>query len=281
MQGAEKRNLQGWVAFLGHAEIPVLARTGQDLADLRKDEELLSARNVSRVVLRDPMLTAKLLHYLQQHKHKCQSTEVILVEQAILMLGMDPIYNNVHPHPAVETLLEGHPEALDNLMRLVKRSQRAANYAIEWAVRLNDMHFDEVYIAALLHDLAEFLLWCFAPQDMLLIHSAQLRDKSLRSRVAQETVLGFPISDLQLLLAQEWSLPKLLLTLMDDAHAHQIRVRNVVLAVNLARHSANSWDDAALPDDYRDISELLHLPVEQVMAMLHPESGANLMQRPV
>ena len=39
------------------------------------------------------------------------------------------------------------------------------------------------------------------------------------------------------------------LKLTDDEHAAQPRVRNVLLAVNLARHSANGWDDAALPDD--------------------------------
>jgi HD-like signal output (HDOD) protein len=276
MQAAEKRSLEDWAAFLGHAEIPVLARTGQDLAELRKDEELLSARNVSRVVLRDPLMTVKLLHYLQRHRHKRQSAEVIQVEQAVLMLGMDPFYNNVHPQPTVETLLQEHPEALENLMRVIQRAQRAANYAIEWAIRLNDMHFDEVYIAALLHDLAELLLWCFTPQDMLLIHGAQQNDKSLRSRAAQEMILGFPLSDLQLLITQEWSLPRLLSSLMDDAQSQLVRVRNVVLAVNLARHSANGWDDAALPDDYADISHLLHLPVEQVIASLRPvQTGAN------
>jgi hypothetical protein len=29
--------------------------------------------------------------------------------------------------------------------------------------------------------------------------------------------------------------------------------------VRLARHSALGWDNAALPDDYRDIADLLHL----------------------
>ncbi len=276
MQSAEKRNLEDWATFLGHVEIPVLARTGQDLAELRKNEELLSARNVSRVVLRDPLMTVKLLHYLQKHRHKRQSAEVIQVEQAVLMLGMDPFYDKIHTQATVETLLQEHPEALQNLVRVIQRAQRAANYAIEWAIRLNDMHFDEVYIAALLHDLAELLLWCFAPQDMILIHDAQLNNRSLRSRAAQEMVLGFPISDLQLLLSREWSLPSLLSALMDDAHGQQVRVRNVVLAVNLARHSANGWDDAALPDDYAEIGDLLHLPVEQVITYLRPiQTGTN------
>jgi hypothetical protein len=60
---------------------------------------------------------------------------------------------------------------------------------------------------------------------------------------------------------------------MDDENAKQPRVRNVELAVNLARHSANGWDDAALPDDYKDIGELLRTPAEQVMVMVGADAG--------
>ena len=37
------------------------------------------------------------------------------------------------------------------------------------------------------------------------------------------------------------------------------RVRNVVLAVNLARHSAENWENPGLPDDFRGIEKLLHV----------------------
>jgi hypothetical protein len=66
----------------------------------------------------------------------------------------------------------------------------------------------------------------------------------------------------------KWKLPKLLVTLMDDDCACQQRVRNVFLAVNLARHSANGWDDVALPDDYEEIGNLLHLQPEEVMTIV-------------
>jgi hypothetical protein len=33
----------------------------------------------------------------------------------------------------------------------------------------------------------------------------------------------------------------------------------VVLAIRVARHSAADWDNAALPDDVRDIADLLQL----------------------
>ena len=264
----EIKGLENWVAYLSHAEIPVLGKSARDLAVLREDSEMLSARGVARIIARDPMLTVKLLRYLQQHKHRSQITEVLQIEQALLMMGVEAFFNKLPPKPLMDEMLGGKMEALGCLLRAVNRSNRASFYALDWAVRLRDLHFEEIRIAALLHDLAEMLMWCFAPADMLKIRAMQQHDKTLRSHIAQEEVLGFPLVSLQHALALEWELPKLLLTLMDDACADQQRVRNVILAVNFAHHFANGWDDAALPDDYRNIGELLQMQAEDVMFMV-------------
>ncbi len=270
MQASNKRSLGNRLSFFSQTEIPVLKSTGEQLnALLENNEDGMSARMVSRIILSDPLMTLKLLHHLQLHRPTHQYTEIIQVEQAIMMLGLKSFYDKVRFEPVVETLLEPHPWALIDLGPVLERATRAADYAIEWAVRLNDLRFHEVYVAALLHDVAEILLWCFAPKDMLTIHERQIADRSLRSQTVQEEVLGFPIHELQRLLVKEWSLPKLLATLMDDTLQRQTRVRNVTLAVDLARHSANGWDDAALPDDFRNIAALLHLPLDQVKDLVH------------
>jgi hypothetical protein len=118
------------------------------------------------------------------------------------------------------------------------------------------------------HDLAEILLWCFAPKLAIDIRDRQQADKTLRSSTAQEKVLGIRLFDLQRALCSAWHLPDLLNTLMDDANAHLPRVQNVTLAVNLARHSTSGWDDAALPDDFRAIEKLLHINRESLLKRL-------------
>ncbi|GAB4121676.1 MAG: hypothetical protein Fur0026_13500 [Sideroxydans sp.] len=265
--------LAGWGAFLSSADIPVLRQTARELDALRQDASTLSARKVADVIAADPMLTAKLLRYLQQHKRRSQTSEVVQVEQALLMLGVEAFYDKVPARPNVQDTMQGQTNALIELLHVVHRSHRASEYARDWAIRLNDMHYEEVRIAALLHDLAEMLLWCYAPHDMLKIRALQQQDKTLRSRAVQEQVLGFNSSDLQKMLVKEWDLPQLLLDLMDDTNAGKPRVRNVTLAVNLARHSANGWNDAALPDDYRDMGALLRIPPADAMALVAPDEG--------
>lgn len=272
--GMEDNNaLQEWVARLSQSELPVLKHTARDLAALRADEVNLNAHAISRVIASDPVMTVKLLRYLQSHKRRAQTSEVIQVEQALLMLGLEPFFNNVAAQPLIEDMLKAHTVALPPLLRVVHRSHRASEYAYDWAVQLRDLHFEEVRVAALLHDIAEILMWCFAPDQMLEIRSLQQHDKTLRSRDAQQRVLGFALVELQKELAIKWGLPELLLKLMDDAHATNSRVRNVVLAVNLARHSANGWDDAALPDDYRDIGAMLRMPADEVFMMIGSDAG--------
>ena len=273
MQPQKMMDMEGWVAFLGNAEIPVLKQTARDLAAIRQYPDKLSARGVADIIVRDPMMAVKLLRYLQQHKHRSQVTEVVQIEQALLMMGVEAFFNKLPPQPLAEEVLRGHLDALICLLHVTHRSQLASAYAFDWAVRLRDLHFEEVRIAALLHDLAELLMWHFAPADMLKIRAMQQRDKVLRSHIAQEQVLGFPLSALQSALAREWNLPRLLLALMDSERATEQRVQNVILAVDLARHSANGWDNAALPDDYKNIGGLLGMQAEDVIVMIGAAEG--------
>lgn len=125
-------------------------------------------------------------------------------------------------------------------------------------------------------DLTEILMWCFAPAEMLKVQVLQAQDKSMRSGSAQEQeqVLGFRLVALQKELVKEWKLPTLLLNLMDAENSQKVRVRNVVLADRLARHSSHGWDDAALPDDYKDIGALLNMKAEEVMGIVGAETTA-------
>jgi len=65
-----------------------------------------------------------------------------------------------------------------------------------------------------------------------------------------------------------WHLPEMLVRITDDRHAENSQVRNVLLAIRVARHSTDGWDNPALPDDVRDIAALLHLSPEPTRQLL-------------
>ena len=257
-----------WMKRLSSTDIPVLKQTARELARLKEDENKLSPRSIANVVINDPLMIFRLLSYSQKHKGKHQQHDVIQIEQAIMMMGTDTFFKNLPTHCVVEDILKTNLPALTHLLRLMKRGHRAGHFAMDWAVLHKDLHMEEVRVAALLHDLAEMLLWCFDPDQMNTIYEMQHTDKHMRSKDAQEQILGFKIHDLQKELVSAYQLPPLLSKLMEDDAANETRVKSVILAVNLARHSANGWDDAALPDDYRDIAEFLRVDVERVKFLI-------------
>lgn len=253
-----------WIDFIRSADIPVLKHTAREISKLKEDEDNVSARAISSAVLNDPMMVFKVLSFAQKNKGKKQLQDLVQADQAILMMGTSAFFANLPPTVLVEEVLQSNLPALMQLLKLVRRAHRAAHFAAEWATHLADLHAEEVRTAALLHDLSEMLMWCFAPDKMITIYNKQQADKTLRSAVVQQEVLGFKLLELQTKLVEAFELPPLLSKLMQDSSSNEQRVRNVTVAVNLARHSANGWDDAALPDDYTDASELLRMDIDRI-----------------
>ena len=245
-----------WIREFGRNELPVLARTVEELARIEADADRVSTQHLSDIVMHDPLMTFKMLRYIQLRRHRSQRVDVTTIAHALMMLGMNPFFEHFKAQSTLQSSVAHSAAALNGAMTVISRARHAALYARDWAVLRHDIEVDEVTTAALLHDFAELLLWCCAP-DLAMQIQALTRVGGLRSEAAQREVLGFPLIALQLELAHEWQLPDLLCDLMDERHAATPRALNVSLAVAVARHSANGWDNPALPDDFASIGRLL------------------------
>ncbi len=252
-------DLESWVAYFREANLPVLRHTVQELERMRENAENVNGRLLSATILRDPMMTLRVLGYIESKRGARQTTDITTIERAIMMIGIAPFFRDFQDLPLIESQLRAHPQALLGLLKVVHRARRAAQWARDWAVVRHDLDVDEITLATLLHDIAELLMWCFAPGLAIAARDAQVADSHRRSALIQTDAYGIPLYQLKMALAETWHLPQLLSQLMDNQHAENPRVRNVKLAVDLARHSANSWRDPALPDDFKGIRELLRI----------------------
>lgn len=261
-----------WVLLFSNNTLPVLRVTKRHLDEMRADLENVDARELARVILQDPIMTVRVLAYIQPLRSRSLQHDITTIAGAVMMAGMQPFFRRFEDLPTIEDMLKGcDPHALLGVLHIIRRAQRAADYAQDWAIWRHDLNMEEVRIAALLHDLAEILVWCFAPRLGLDIQAQQNANPALRSADAQRNTLGLSFQDIQSELCKVWHLPQLLQTLIDDSQTNQGRVRNVELAVRLARHSAHGWSDAALPDDYVDIGRLLNITAEAVRQRLRLE----------
>lgn len=270
------QDIEAWLVLLSNNSLPILRQTKRLIEEMRTNVDRVDGRQLAKVVLQDPMMTVRVLAFIQPLHARTLQHDITTIASAIMMAGIEPFFHRFTDLITVEAMLKGEqPQALLGTLQVIRRSQRAADYAQEWARWRHDVNIEEVRIAALLHDLAETLVWCFAPRLGLELKATQESHPGKRTAVIQTEILGFPLIELQLALCRIWHLPELLRQLIDDDNQDHPRKRNVSLAVRLARHSAHGWDDPALPDDYAEIGALLNLTPEVVKERLHVPAPAE------
>lgn len=263
------RDTASWAVHFMRSEIPVLADTADTIEALRANEDAVDANLLGEAIAGDPLMSLKVLAHVSTHRSSRRITDAETVTAALVLLGIPPFFHTFGPQPTVEDRLADMPEALAGLQGVLRRAERAAKFALAFAVHRMDHDAAVITQAALLHDFAEMLLWCHAPALALEIAEMQNADPTLRSSVAQRQVLNIELADLQQTLMRAWRLPELLIRITDDKQARNAQVRNVLLAIRLARHSARGWENPALPDDYVDTAELLNLGIEPTIKLLH------------
>lgn len=252
-------SLDDYVACFSAQTLPVLKQTNRALEVLAKDLDKLGAKKVAGAVLGDPLMTLRLLTHLQRSRGQRQNRDITTIDRAVMMLGIEPFFAQFSDMPTLELTLAGHPKALVGVLKVIGRARRNTHFARDWAVVRHDLDVDEITVAALLQDATEILCWTFAPSLTQQVYDLQRANRKLRSSVAQRAVFGFTAHEIQASLVRAWGLPELLVNLMDERHADNPRVRNVLLADAFARHSARGWDDPALPDDIDAVQNLLKI----------------------
>ena len=264
------RDVAGWGARFDPATLAVLACTAAEVEAMRAIEDDVDAHLLAEAIGSDPLMTLKVMTHLARLRRGREGSDTETLTAALVMLGITPFFRAFGPQPTVQERLAELPEALAGFQRVLRRSHRAASFAIGFAVHRMDHDASVIHDAALLHEFAELLLWLQAPGLALQIVQRQRADPSLRSATVQREVLNVELADLQHHLMLAWRLPELWTQITDDhAKRETPQLANVRLAIRVARHSADGWDNAALPDDIADIGRLLQLSPPHVERLLH------------
>ena len=265
---APLRDLAAWSDHLSRVRIPVLPETVAALSALAAVEENVDAQGIADIVMRDPLMCVKLYRHIASLRRGSQLTDIESVTGCIVMMGIPPFFRTFADLQPVAPPAGMTQSFLNGLNMVLTRAQRASAYAFDWAVRRNDFDAEIIATAALLHDFAEMLIWCVAPALAQRVQDELSARPGLRSSAAQRAVLNVEINQLEHELLARWHLPELLVRIVDENAGADPKVRNVNLAVALARHSANGWDNPALPDDYAALASLLNIPATQARLLV-------------
>lgn len=248
-----------WIEHFGQIELPVLRHTVNQLTELRAEAEVINTRQLATIITHDPLMTLRVFRDMKARRSGRQSAEITTIERALVMMGTQNFYDGLDSIPLIEHQLKAYPKAMLGLLKVIARARHAATWARDWALLRQNTCFDEIALAALLHDFVEILMFCLAPNLAVRARDQLAAEPRRRTVDVQQEVFGARLDEIAIALCTQWGLPELLLTLMQPAAAESANLLNVRLAVDLARHSANGWKDSALPDDFRQIEEMLHI----------------------
>jgi len=266
-------DLAAWVAYFRNAEIPVLPDTADTLAAFAANEDAMDARTLTEVIAVDPLMTLKLMAHSGLNRAPRANADAETVTEALVMMGMAPFFRAFSINRSVEDWFQHEPAALAGLQAVLRRAHRAAQFALGFAVHRQDHDAAVIHEAALLHDFAEMLMWCHAPSLALRMRERQRAEPGLRSCAVQREVLHVELGDLQHALMLAWRLPELLVQITNDRKQDHAQVKTVLLGIRLARHTQHGWSDPAIPDDVREIGELLNLAPPSTLELLHELDG--------
>lgn len=263
--------LNQWIQKLWPRELPVLARTVDELARLAPSADNLSAQKIASVILHDPMMTLNMLQLANSRHSSRFGAEITTVEHAVMMLGVTPFFNHFNKLERLESQYASQDKNLQDALQVISRAYHAACHAWDWAVLRKDIKAEEVYIAALLADMGELLLWLASPETMRDIGKL-ISQGTLTEEVAQQEVLGGSLHELTLALAPSWRVPELLAGLINRNNSANPRALTANLAVMLAHHSQAGWHNPLLLADYEAMAALMHMPVDEVVSEIHQTS---------
>lgn len=151
-QAASHASLGEWVTRLAEEEMPIFARTANEVGRIMGSEEY-SALELARVILQDPSMTAKVLKLSNSVFYNPGAAPISTISRAVLVLGFNAVEAICLSIAVIESLLKGKARA--RIMGEIARSIHAATQARALAKQRHDPSAEEIFIVALLCHLGE------------------------------------------------------------------------------------------------------------------------------
>ncbi len=240
-----------WAAYFENQALPVMRRSKLLLAQWDVAEgERLSPKELSDIVLQDPMLCLRLLREAERRKSHRLDRETTTALAAIMQLGVDGFRRLLLDSPEVD-------ESNAGLLQVETRARLAARTALVWSSGRMDISPEEVAVAALLGGTGDLLLWAYAPEIPEMAEHALRSGLAKRSAQAQLQTCGFTFKQLTLRCAERWNLPALLMQLLRGAES--LRAQLTRTCANAARHilDESPTSTQALATDVLDALRLI------------------------
>lgn len=263
------RNLSEWVEVLSEKGMPVFTKTVREISGVAADRES-SAAELSRVILQDAAMTARLLRVANSPIYSPAGRGISTVSRAVVLLGFNTVRSLCLSIAVIDSLETGAQKT--RMAEQMARSFHAAIQARSFAEKRRDSSPEEVFIATLLCGIGDLAFWSLKTDLADELNDALKAPGCDRLRL-QKQILGFDLRELGLGLSRKWHLGELLENALTGKSATDPRVTNVELAEEMARKAEKGWDSAEMKQLLTRVAEAVYMPLQEVTAFVHKNAG--------
>jgi len=265
------RTLEDWTNWLRDKEMPIFSRTAQRLNHAIEDKRS-GVAELSKIILEDPGLTARLLKFASSPHYNPGSIRLVTVTRAIVLLGLNVVRELALACSFMETVLSKQRKHQVN--REIACALHSAVQAKSLAILLNDPRPEEIFVAALLHNIGHIGFWCFEHDTGEKIQALMEKQK-MPAEKAEKAVLGFQLIHLGASLSKTWGLGGLI----EEAFSgNSPRTEYVTLSYQIARNSSHGWNSEEIRRCIYRMAELTGKPQNHLLTILqeNAESAVKL-----
>ncbi len=256
--------LQSWIDRLNQSELPALAAVVQDLQRLTEQQNS-SVQQLADVLLRDAALTSKVLRVGNSSYYNPSQETIKTISRAIVMIGFDNVRLISLSVSLIDGLLDRAPRR--QLQETLARSFHAAVQARNIAGYVLAKHEEEVFIAALLHQVGEMAFWGCGGEQADNLASALAEDTPDPEK-AVEKELGTSFRQLNLGLIKSWNIGELASLAHGSLNLRDPAVRSVSLGVRISSAAMEGWDSPTMERLVEELAELTGISREDAMQQI-------------
>lgn len=196
-------------------DLPTLPRTVLKITELVNNPKS-SARDLSRVITDDQVLTARLLKLVNSSFYGFPQ-RISTVTGAIVLLGFDAIRNLLLTTSVFDVFSKQIKHSKFSQEKFWDHSLGCAVGAKVIGNFMRHNKIEELFVSGLLHDIGKIVEMMFLPRKFSKI-TAVVRHKNTLLRDAELEVLGYTHAEIGKLLAERWNLPPKLIAVIGHHH---------------------------------------------------------------
>ena len=196
-------------------DLPTLPRTVLKITELVNNPKS-SARDLSRIITDDQVLTARLLKLVNSSFYGFPQ-RISTVTGAIVLLGFDAIRNLLLTTSVFDVFSSRTKSSKFSQEKLWDHSLGCAVGAKVIGNFMRHDKIEELFVAGLLHDIGKIVEMMYLPKEFSKM-TDMVRNKNTLLREAEIAVLGCTHSEIGKLLGERWNLPPKLIGVIGHHH---------------------------------------------------------------